>query len=145
MMIGNEEEEVKEKNVLDRKEKGDAGLLEFLRQTLDEHIEHVRLSTRLGASVARLAGAETGYGPQFGQLSQRGGVGSPKQRRVLELNPNHPIFFKMRARFERGEHDVVLSSCAELLLGYALLAEGAELPDSSRFNRLLAGCILHAL
>jgi molecular chaperone HtpG len=145
MTIGNEEEEVKEKNDLYRKEKGDAGLLEFLRQTLNEHIEHIRLSTHLGASPACLAGADTGYGPQVGQLWQRGGAGRPKQRRVLELNPNHPIFFKMRARFERNEHDAVLSACAELLLGYALLAEGAELPDSSRFNRLLAGCILHAL
>jgi HSP90 family molecular chaperone len=51
----------------------------------------------------------------------------------------------MCARFEKNEHDAVLSVCAELLFGYALLVEGAELPDPSRFNRLLAGCILHAL
>jgi HSP90 family molecular chaperone len=63
----------------------------------------------------------------------------------LELNPDHPIFFKMCNRFENNEHDAVLVACAELLLGYALLAEGTELPDPSKFNRLLAGCILHAL
>lgn len=51
----------------------------------------------------------------------------------------------MRERFERNDHDAVLDACAELLLGYALIAEGAELPDPSRFNRLLAGCILHTL
>jgi molecular chaperone HtpG len=116
--------------------------LEFLRQTLDEHIEHIRISTRLGASPACLAATEMDYSPQMEQFSQRGGVGHPKQRKILELNPNHPIFFKMCARFEKNEQDAVLSACAELLLGYALLAEGAELPDSLRFNYLLAGCIL---
>jgi hypothetical protein len=51
----------------------------------------------------------------------------------------------MRESFEKNEHAAVLSASAELLLGYALLAEGIEVPDPSRFNRLFAGCVLHAL
>jgi HSP90 family molecular chaperone len=34
---------------------------------------------------------------------------------------------------------------AELILGYALLAEGSELPDPIRFNRLLADMMLQTL
>ncbi len=85
------------------------------------------------------------YGFQPKWPLQKDSRENQKQRRILELNPDHPIFFKMCNRFEKNEHDAVLVACAELLLGYALLAEGAELPDPSRFNRLLAGCILHTL
>jgi hypothetical protein len=31
---------------------------------------------------------------------------------------------------------------AELLLGYALLAEGSEIPEPAKFNRLVVGLIL---
>lgn len=123
-MIGNEEEKVNGKNYLEQKEKEDISLLEFLQKTLNEHIKHVRLSTSLGASPARMAGTEMDYDSQMERLSQIGGMGDRMQRRILELNPNHPIFFKMHARLEKNEHDAVLSVCAELLFGYALLVEG---------------------
>ncbi len=144
-MIGSEEEKVKEKNDLQQKETEAAGLLEHIQKALNEHVKQVRLSDCLGGIPVRLVGTKMGYSPQPEWPFRKDGVGNQKQRRILELNPDHPIFFKMRKRFEKDEHDAVLVACAELLLGYALLAEGAELPDPSKFNRLLAGCILHAL
>ncbi len=144
-MICSEEEKAKEKNDLEQKEKEAAGLLEHLQKALNEHIKQVRLSPCLSETPAHLAGTEMDYGPEPERPLQKNSGGDQKQRRILELNPSHPIFFKMRERFEKNEHDAVLVACAELLLGYALLAEGADLPNPSRFNRLLAGCILHAL
>lgn len=144
-MTGREEEKAKEKNDLQQKENEAASLLEHLRKALNEHIKQVRLSDCLGEKPARLASTKMNYGIQPEWLLQKDSEGNQKQRRVLELNPDHPIFFKMGKRFEKNEHDAVLVACAELLLGYALIAEGAELPDPSRFNRLLVGCILHTL
>lgn len=144
-MIGSEEEKAKVKNDLEQKETAAAGLLECIQKALDGHIKQVRLSTCLGGTPARLAATETYCGDQLDRLLQRGRSRDQNGHRTLELNPSHPIFLKMRERFERNDHDAVLDACAELLLGYALIAEGAELPDPSRFNRLLAGCILHTL
>lgn len=144
-MIGSEEEKAKEKNDLEQKEKEAAGLFEHLQKALNEHIKQVRLSPCLGETPARLAGTEMDCGPELERPLQKNRGRDQKQRGILELNPSHPIFLKMRERFEKNEYDAVLVACAELLLGYALLAEGADLPDPSRFNRLLAGCILHAL
>jgi len=144
-MIGSGEEKVTEKNDLQQKEAEVAGLLEHLRKALSEHIKRVRLSDRMSGTPARLADTTMDYGIKSEWQLQKDSEVNQRQRRILELNPDHPIFFKMRKRFEKNEHDPVLVACAELLLGYALLAEGADLPDPSRFNRLLAGCILHTL
>jgi molecular chaperone HtpG len=71
--------------------------------------------------------------------------GHPKQRRIMELNPQHEIFTKMQERFSHQHGDAALKDYAELLLGYALLAEGSELPDPVRFNQLVAGLITQTL
>ena len=57
---------------------------------------------------------------------------------MLEVNPSHPVVEKLRARYDEDKHDARLDDYAYLLLSYALLAEGTELPDPGRFNRLLA-------
>jgi molecular chaperone HtpG len=51
----------------------------------------------------------------------------------------------LRERFESHADDPVISNYAELLLGYALLAEGSELHDPVRFNRLVAELMTQSL
>jgi molecular chaperone HtpG len=78
------------------------------------------------------------YSPQMERLLQMGGPDRPKQKRIMELNPRHAIVVKMRERHEKDNADPKLRNFAELLYGYALLAEGSDLPDPPQFNRLLA-------
>jgi molecular chaperone HtpG len=122
-----------------------AALLEFIRKPVEEHVKQVRLTSRLVASPACLVGTEMDYSPQLERLLQKGKGGGPKQRRILELNPRHELFAKMRARFEKNGEDAAVAECAELLFCYALLAEGSELPDPHRFNRLVLGTLLQTL
>jgi len=72
------------------------------------------------------------------RLLQIGKGGGPRQRRIMELNPQHPIFTKMLARFQRQKDDAMLVKYAHLLLGYGLIAEGSALVDPVEFNRLVA-------
>ena len=65
----------------------------------------------------------------------KGRGGGPKQRRIMELNPNHELFGRMLARYQQNKEDETLGDYAELLLGYSLLAEGSEIPDPTSFNR----------
>ena len=62
----------------------------------------------------------------------------PKQKRILELNPEHAVVTKLQQRFAEDKEDPVIDSYAQLLLGYALIAEGSKPPDPGEFNRLLA-------
>jgi molecular chaperone HtpG len=143
--LGSAEEKQKIAQELKEKEEQAKSLLEFLQKILDEHIKQVRLSNRLVSSPACLVGTEIDYSPQLERLLQKGKGGGPKQRWILELNPNHDIFNKMLERFTRDSQDKVLEDHAHLLLGYAMLAEGSELPDPVKFNQLIAGLMTHSL
>jgi HSP90 family molecular chaperone len=63
----------------------------------------------------------------------------------MELNPNHELFRKMQERYQENQDDPLLSDYAEMLLGYAFLAEGSELPNSVEFNRLVASLMTRNL
>jgi molecular chaperone HtpG len=143
--LGSDEEKEKAEKELKQMEEESAALLELIQKKLDEHIKQVRLSNRLTTSPVCLVGNEIDYSPQLERLLMKGKGGGPKQRRMMELNPRHEIFTKMRERFESNKEDSSLGDYAELLLGYALLAEGSELPDPVQFNRLVADLIVKTL
>jgi molecular chaperone HtpG len=142
---GSEGEKEKAQAELKRKEEESADLLAALQKTIDEHVKQVRLSNRLVSSPACLVGTEMDYSPQMERLLQKGKGGGPRQRRILELNPNHEIFIRMHERFNRNREDGLIGEYAELLLGYSLLAEGSEIPDPTRFNRLVVDLMLKTL
>jgi molecular chaperone HtpG len=85
------------------------------------------------------------YSPQMERLLQKGKGGGPKQRRILELNPSHEIFVKLQERFRQNKEDKTIGEYAELLFGHALLAEGSEIPEPTKFNRLVAELMLKTL
>ena len=145
IMMGSEEEKEKSQQELKKKEDDASGLLSLLQKSLDEHVKQVRLSNRLVSSPACLVGAEMDYSPQLERLLQKGKGGGPKQRRILELNPSHDVFVKMHERFKRDFEDDALGEYADLLFGYALLAEGSELPDPVKFNRHIVSVMLRTL
>jgi len=143
--LGSEEEKEKTEAELKEKEEQASGLLEALQKILDENVKQVRLSTRLVSSPACLVGNEMDYSPQLERFLQKGKGGGPKQRRILELNPNHVIFQRLQEHFQKNSQDIKIEEAAELLLGYALLAEGSELADPARFNQLLIGALVQNL
>ena len=55
----------------------------------------------------------------------------------MELNPKHEVFDKILDRYLADADDQTLNNYAELLLGYALIAEGSGLHDPVRFNSLV--------
>jgi molecular chaperone HtpG len=143
--LGSEEEMEKTQQEIKQKEEEASGLLSMLQKSLDEHVKQVRLSNRLISSPACLVGNEMDYSPHLERLLQKGKGGGPKQRRILELNPNHDLFIKMGERFNYGSTNEGLAEYAELLLGYAILAEGSELPDPVKFNRHMVNIMLRTL
>jgi molecular chaperone HtpG len=130
---------------LKEKQEDYKGLLERMREQLSEHVKEVRLSTRLTSSPACLVVDEHDYSPQFERLLRREKTDLPKQRRVLELNPEHRIVKRMLERYKTSDSDPVVSSTGELLFALAVLAEGSELPDPVRFQKLTAELIEQAL
>ena len=75
------------------------------------------------------------YSPMLERALNKSTGGGPKQKRVMELNPKHPLIERMRQRQTASADDPLLNNAADVLLGLSMLAEGSELPDPSRFNR----------
>jgi molecular chaperone HtpG len=136
--LGSEEERKQREEERKEREEGLRPLLGKLEKVLEETVKQVRLSSRLTSSPACLVGAEHDYSPQLEKILLKGKGGGPRQRRILELNPSHPILQRLEHRFETDPDDARVADYAHLLLGYAHLAEGSEMPDPVRFNGLLA-------
>jgi molecular chaperone HtpG len=115
-----------------------APLLTFLKEKLDERVKEVRLSHRLTTSAACLVSDADDITPTLERMYRAMGQEGPRVKRILELNPNHPLVSGLRAAHERQADDPALPDTAELLYGTALLAEGGDLDDPARFAKLLA-------
>ena len=105
--------------------------LRALQKKLDDRVKEVRLSSRLTSSPACLVVSEHDVSPNLEKLLNQAKGEGTKQKRIMELNPDHEIIAKMRDRAE----DAMLDDFAEVLYGYALLAEGSELQDPLKFNQ----------
>jgi molecular chaperone HtpG len=112
-------------------------LLEALAKHLEAEVKQARLSSRLTKTPACLVVEEHDFSPQLDRLLQKGKGGGPKQRRVLELNPSHPLSLKLLARHRVDPNDPYLAQAAQVLFNAALLAEGTELPEPVPFTRTL--------
>ena len=136
--LGSEEEKTAHEAEREEQEKEFADLLNWLKETLTEHVKEVRLSTRLTESPACLITDAFGITPALARLYRASGQDIPASKRILELNPNHPLVIGLRqAHKDRGD-DPSVAETAELLYGTALLAEGSALEDPARFAELLA-------
>ncbi len=115
-----------------------AALLGWLSTTLHEQVKAVRLSTRLTTSAACVVGDAHDVTPTLEKMYRAMGQDLPQIKRILELNPGHPLVARLRTAHAEHPDDAALAELAELLYAMALLAEGGELADPARFTRLLA-------
>ncbi len=115
-----------------------APLLGFLTSTLDEQVKQVRLTHRLTTSPACLVSDTDDITPTLEKMYRAMGQEGPRVKRILELNPAHPLVEGLRAAHADRAGDPALAETAELLYGTALLAEGGDLDDPARFAKLLA-------
>ncbi len=145
LAIGSDEEQKRAEEELKERELSCSDLLEFVQRRLDAYVKQVRVSNRLVSSPVCLVGTEIDYSPQLERLLLKGKGGGPRQRRIMELNPNHEIFQKMLKTFEKDGANNELGDYAELLFGIGLLAEGSELADPVGFNDLVARLIVKVL
>lgn len=136
--LDSEEEKTAHEEQRKEQEKEFADLIAWLAQTLAEQVKEVRLSTRLTESPACLITDTFEMTPALARIYRANGQEVPIGKRILELNPGHPLVTGLRqAHADRGE-DAGLTETAELLYGTALLAEGGALEDPARFAELLA-------
>jgi molecular chaperone HtpG len=142
---GTEEEKQNLEAQLKTKEEEYAEFLQASQKKLDQYVKQIRLSTRLVSSPACLVTEEHEYSPNLERLLQKGKGGGAKQRRIMELNPNHPIITRLFERFKSNGEDTEVSNSMDLLFQLSLLAEGSEIADPVRLNQLTLDLLKRAV
>ncbi len=143
--LGTEEEKEKAREDLKKSEESFKSLLEKLQNELDEQVKEVRLTNRMTSSPACLVVDQNDMSPQMEQLMSAMGQAVPKSKRILEVNPNHPILEKLLGKVGENAEDPAIGEYAQLLHGQALLAEGGTLNDPTAFTRLVSELMVRAL
>ena len=114
-----------------------AAAIEAAKKALGEEVKDVRLSKRLSESPACVVVDSDDPSLQLRELmKQFGGSEMPEVKPILELNGEHPLVKRLAAADAAEAEDL-----AKVLLGQALLVEGAKLADpadfATRLTRLL--------
>ena len=122
-----------------------ADLLAWMTERLSETVKEVRLSARLTVSAACIVSDADAITPALENIYRAMGQEVPQVKRILEVNPKHPLITGLnKARAERPD-DPALGETAELVHALALLAEGGELADPARFVSLVSDRLERAL
>jgi molecular chaperone HtpG len=136
VQFGTDEEKKQREDEIKKKEEEYNDFLQAAQKKLDAHVKQIRLSTRLVGSPACLVTEEFEYSPHLERMLQKGKGGGPKQRRIMELNADHPLIVRLQDRFRSNAEDPEVGDSMELLYELALIAEGSEIADPVRLNQL---------
>lgn len=123
-----------------QKEKNEAlePLTTRFQEVLKDDVAEVRLSKRLAESPACLVTPEGGIASHIERLLREQNQAIPEQKRILELNPNHPLIEAIDKLSKKESADEV-NQWVELIYDQALLAEGSPIKEPAKFAQRLTG------
>jgi molecular chaperone HtpG len=113
-------------------------LVSFIREKLKDEVKDVRLSERLKDSACCLVSDEGDIDPGLERIMKSMGQEMPSQKRILEINPGHPLFEAMNRVFEKDGPVEKLAEYAGLLYDQALLMEGSKPKDPASFSKIIS-------
>ncbi|MDR0933101.1 MAG: molecular chaperone HtpG [Victivallales bacterium] len=122
-----------------------AKLLEFLKTTLGDSVSEVRFSARLTDSPCCLIVEGNALSPHLERLFKAMHQEIPQSKRILELNPKHPLVEALFKAYTADENAPELKSYAKVLFDQSLLTEGSPLPDPAAFAKELTQLLLRSL
>jgi molecular chaperone HtpG len=120
------------------------GLLDFIKGKLEESVKEVRFSSRLTESACCLVADEYGMNANMERIMKAMNQEVPKSKRILELNPNHPIVQVLEEMYAADNSNPRLVDYCGLLLDQALLTEGSPIKDPLKFTRLVSELMVKA-
>ncbi len=132
-----EDEEQTDEEKAERKEleKGLEGLTGRFTEVLDDRVREVRVSERLEESPVCLVVPEGGLSAHVERVLRANGQDVPDTKRILEVNPDHPLIQDLRQLQDAGSAGDQVSEWIEMLYDQALLTEGSPIEDPSGFAR----------
>lgn len=133
-----------EKKTLENQNNEHKELLDFIKESLNDQVSEVKLSNRLKSHPVCLTSAE-GMSFEMEKVLASMPEGNPygmKATRILEINPNHPIFAALESIYAKDKE--LTKEYADLLYQQALLIEGFPIEDPMTFSSRICNLMVEA-
>ncbi len=143
--IHSDEEKAEKEEALKSESETYKPMIELIQKHLDAEIKEVKLSTRLTDSACCLVADEMGMNANMERIMKAMNQDVPPVKRILELNPNHPLMPKLLAEVEKDAASSILTDYADLLYNQALLTEGSAIKDPAHFGQLVSKLMMEGL
>ncbi|HYS44509.1 MAG TPA: molecular chaperone HtpG, partial [Geobacteraceae bacterium] len=119
-------------------------VLAFIGEKLKERVKEVRLSSRLTDSACCLVADQYGMNANMERILKAMNQDVPESKRILELNPDHPIMGALARMYQENKENKKLDDYCDLLYDQGLLTEGSPITDPLRFSRLVSELMVEA-
>ncbi len=132
--LNTEEEKKLEQEKLKEVEVKFRPLLDAMKETLKEQVKEIKLSDRLTDSpVCLVSSSDQATSAHMERLLESMGQAVPKNKRILEINPTHPLYEKMLQISPTEQED-----WTEILYQQALLNEGSQIENPLKYSQKIA-------
>ncbi len=134
----NHTEDEKEKETRENLEKENKSLLDKVKELLGGRVEEARLNGNLGSGAVGLVSKGEISLEMEKTLAEIPGNEGMKAQKIFELNPNHPLFEKIKNTTDEEE----LKDLLYVLYNQSLLVEGFDLENPIEFSEKLNKLII---
>jgi len=142
--LDSEEEKQEKEKKREEAQKEFSDLISLIADRLKDKVKDVRFSNRLTDSACCLVAEEYGLNANMERIMKAMNQAVPESKRVLELNPDHPILKAMAGIHQQDQAAPALADYADLLYDQALLTEGSPIKDPLRFTRMVSELMVKA-
>jgi len=133
------------KKVDEKKQDEYTDLFKFIKKELQDKIKTVKASTRLKDSVSCLSGDTYDMSAYMEKIIKSSGQKTPDNKRVLELNVDHPVLAQVKALFEKDPSVPEMKDYCNLFLDIALIGEGGKVENPARFSKAIGELMTKAI
>jgi molecular chaperone HtpG len=145
IITGDVDLEKTEKKEKEKAQKKFEKLIDLLRGQLGEYVKDVRLSGRLKDSVCLLVTDDGDMDPQMEKILKSMGQNVPGSKKILEINPDHPLFAAMNSLFDKDPKSDIFQEYSGMLYDQALLLEGSKPRNPAAFAKAMAKLMVNGL
>ncbi|MFO0753677.1 MAG: molecular chaperone HtpG [Thermodesulfovibrionales bacterium] len=117
-------------------------LIELFKDQLKDEVKDVRLSGRLKDSPCCLVADEGDMDPTVEKLLKSMGREVFSGKRILEINPEHPVLAAMEEIFKKDMNSRLLKEYIDILYNQAVLLEGSKPKDPGAFARSITNLMV---
>ena len=119
-------------------------LLDYLKKELEGKVSEVRFSVRLTESPCCLITEGSALAPHMERLFRAMNQAVPESKRILELNPEHPLITALNDMAGDAENPD-LKKYVNVLWDQALLSEGSPIKDTAAFVKNVTELMLKGI